>query len=293
MSDSMGESAVNLEPSRFRRQPDRWAVLLACITALAVGDLRAQDPAFAQGTHLGHSGHAGMAMSAESMERAARDWFAAHPARGENSALAPSDSFLVASFYFDENHDGFATQVDTARIVQGQVVLWKWVGGSHTITSGTGASDPQAGVLFDQPINSISPSFSFQFNSVGVFPFFCRPHEAFNMKGVVVVSAPAAVEPVSPPAGRAGFRRSPWPNPTRGTASFEFALTRSGRARAFVLDPQGRRVTTLFDRDFVAGTYRSSWDGRIQAGGIAPPGVYLLRLEWPGSAAARLMTVER
>ena len=39
-------------------------------------------------------------------------------------------------------------------IFVGDAILFHWLGGSHTVTSGNGASDPQAGSLFDQPMSS-------------------------------------------------------------------------------------------------------------------------------------------
>ena len=98
-----------------------------------------------------------------------------------------ADPFQAFALTYD--HDGnLSTQVDTVHIVTGQSVLWTLEAGSHTVTNGTGSADPSAGLLFDAPLTSANPSFSFQFNQTGQFPFFCRVHEDFNMRGVVVVS---------------------------------------------------------------------------------------------------------
>ncbi len=221
------------------------------------------------------------------------DWFATHPARGQSALAAPTDSFLVQSSYFDSNHDGSVTQVDTVKIVQGQTVLWKWVIGLHTVTSGTGASDPQAGVLFDQPSNTSNRSFSFTFNNVGTFPFFCRNHELLNMRGVVVVGPNLNDVPPSALAGGEGFVRAPWPNPSREASHFRFALARAGRARVTVLDAQGRRVATVVDSEFGPGSVDASWDGRTAGGRAVPAGLYLLRLELHGVAQTQRVTIVR
>jgi plastocyanin len=222
------------------------------------------------------------------------DWLASHPTRGLNATAAPADSFLVASNYFDANHDGSITQVDTVRIFTGEVVLWKWVIGSHTVTSGTGTTDPNAGLLFDQPISSLARSFSYQFNTVGTYPFFCRPHGAlFNMRGFVVVTEnPAAVTPAPIVSGE-GFVRAPWPNPARNSSTFRFALARAGHARVTVLDAQGRRVATVFDRDLGPGTFDAAWDTRTVSGAAAPAGLYLVRLEMAGRSETRRLTLVR
>src|SRR5579883_687479 len=59
----------------------------------------------------------------------------------------------------------------------GDTVHWVWASNGlpdHTVTSGTGASDSNAGSLFDAPLNSSHPSFDYTFNSTGSFPYFCR-----------------------------------------------------------------------------------------------------------------------
>ena len=233
-----------------------------------------------------------MAMSDAEMAKQAAGWFAAHPAHGASTTIAPVDSFIASGTTF--NADGnTGTNPDTVFIHPGDVILFKWQSGSHTVTSGSGSTDPNAGTLFDVPLNSSAKTFSFQFNSIGVVPFFCRFHESSGMTGAVVVRAPAAVQPVAHAADGLGFVRAPAPNPTGGSSTFSFALTRPGRARAIVLDVAGRRVASVFDQDFPAGTFRATWDGRGAAGGRAAAGVYALRLEVPGAVQVRTLTVVR
>jgi plastocyanin len=105
---------------------------------------------------------------------------------GTPSQLTAAATFKVQNFIFD--YDGnTATKVDTARIQVGQSVLWQWISGIHTITNGTGAADPNAGLLFDQPSDPSNTQFSFAFNTAGTYPFFCQYHESLTMKGVVIV----------------------------------------------------------------------------------------------------------
>jgi len=136
--------------------------------------------------------HAGHSMDDRAMERWVRDWYAAHPASPTAVAVAgaPADTFLAVGLRFDADDDP-ATVVDQARIFAGQSILWQWVDGIHTTTNGTGAADPGAGLLWDAPLTSTSPQFVRRFDDAGSFPFFCRPHEGFNMKGSVIVSVPA------------------------------------------------------------------------------------------------------
>jgi plastocyanin len=74
----------------------------------------------------------------------------------------------------------------------GDTVQWVWSAGSHTVTSGTGPTDPQAGALFNSALSAAVPSFSFVFNSPGDVPYFCSPHFNFGMTGVVHVNQPTA-----------------------------------------------------------------------------------------------------
>lgn len=220
------------------------------------------------------------------------NWFANHPARGEQSLATPVDSFTVNNFFFDRNGSS-ASVVDTAKIVTGDAILWKWVTGSHTITNGTGGSDPNAGVLFDQPSSTSNRRFTFQFNTIGTYPFFCRFHEGSNMRGIVVVSQNTTG--VGPPAtaGGEGFVRAPWPNPTRGTTTFRYALSRAGHVRLSILDALGRRVATPLDGDLGAGTFESRWSGRTADGATARAGVYFARIELPGRTQTQRVALIR
>jgi plastocyanin len=133
--------------------------------------------------------HMGMAMSEESMQQRAASWWASHPRTGVNSAQLTAAVFTVQNYRFDTDHNP-STQVDTAQILIGESVQWRWVNGAHTVTYGVDSSDPNAGLLFNQSIDVTHPTFNYLFDEPGTYPFFCYIHESFNMTGVVVVSAP-------------------------------------------------------------------------------------------------------
>ncbi len=237
-----------------------------------------------------------MMMSEQVMRDRMARWSAAHPphiAGGTSTSAAPVDSFVATNIPLQFNEDGkTATQVDTAHISVGDAVLFKWGAGLHEVASGTGSLDPNVGLLFDVPQTSAADNFSFAFTAVGVYPFFCAIHEAFNMRGVVVVTDRAG-SPLPADKPRAGFLRPPWPNPSRSGVACQFALVTAGRARIEVLDAQGRRVSTLIDRDMGPGTSTVSWDGRAQGGGAAPAGIYFIRLSVPGITQTRLVSIDR
>ena len=240
-----------------------------------------------------HAAHGGGAdhrnMTEAGMQEWARSWWASHSPVGIASGLTPADTFRVRNFSFDADGNS-ATQVDTARILVGESVLWQWVEGTHTVTSGTDNNDPGAGTLFDQPSGSGAQQFNFAFPNAGTFPFFCRPHDFLQMKGVVVVSSTTGV-PLAGPA--LGFTSAPAPNPARAGVTFGFALREAGRARAEVFDAGGRRVALALDRDLDAGPHVGTWDGRVNGGAKAGPGLYYVRLRIPGFSGSRAVVIAR
>jgi plastocyanin len=77
----------------------------------------------------------------------------------------------------------------TTNLQAGQTVTWKNNDNSlHTVISGKGLNDPNKGKPFDSRLTTLTPgkSWSYQFTSVGDFPYFCELHPA--MTGKVVVS---------------------------------------------------------------------------------------------------------
>ena len=259
---------------------------LALATAAAPPD-RALDPA----SHQGHD-HAGSAMSHASMKQMAKAYWATHKRVGTSTTEGtPAATFTVHDFLFDSDGN-LGTQKDVVNITVGQSVRWQWVEGFHTVTSGTGQSDPNSGVMFDQPSDSDFPEFTFTYTSAGTFPFYCGFHELQNMRGTVNVSAPTGVHPLPEDGAGLGFTVGPSPNPTTAGITFRFALRTAGRARAEVFDLRGRRVAAIVDRDLAAGSFAGAWDGRSR-GGLAVPGTYYLRLRLPGFAETRRFVITR
>src|SRR5262245_29040875 len=141
------------------------ALVLVSMLLAAAGWMLGGDSLFAQEAPRNHAGGADMRMSAAQMKnmsdadmaRWVRDFYETHPVVGKLSPLsAPVDTFIATGFQFDFDHN-LGTQADTARIFTGQTVLWHAQNGSHTVTSGTGSTDPDVGLEFDAPINSITP----------------------------------------------------------------------------------------------------------------------------------------
>ena len=74
------------------------------------------------------------------------------------------------------------------------------------------------------------------------------------------------------------------------TISFDVLKVLDARPiEARVYDLRGQLVRTLRDAAGVAGHYQLTWDGRCDSGALAPPGLYLLRLQVVGDSATRTL----
>jgi beta-fructofuranosidase len=100
-------------------------------------------------------------------------------------------------------------------------------------------------------------------------------------------------EPPAPaPAARLVIAAEP--SVVRGSevARLVFAIPRSAQVAIDVFDVQGRRAAALAAGPRSAGIHRLTWDGRLQGGGRAPAGVYLVRLATEdGTASAKLTRI--
>jgi len=239
---------------------------------------------------------AGMNMSDDEMRAMALRSAATHPEHASGpvrfaSVLdAPVDSFTAQNFRFDRDNSA-ATQVDTAHIQVGQTIRFHWITGFHTVFNGTGSTDPNSGVLFSHNLQSAADNFNLTFTDPGTIPFYCTIHETFNMRGVIVVSAPASVPPAH--AANVGFVSALTPNPATRGVSFRFALAQPGRARVDVFDAQGRRVATPIDADYAPGTFAGAWNGLDARGVRVNAGVYTVRLRAPGIDQSRQLAYTR
>lgn len=80
------------------------------------------------------------------------------------------------------------------------------------------------------------------------------------------------------------------PNPARAGVTLDFSLPAAGRARLTAFDLAGRRLATLADRDYAAGSYSVTWDLRDDAGRPVSPGLVFVRLETAeGARGARVL----
>lgn len=77
------------------------------------------------------------------------------------------------------------------------------------------------------------------------------------------------------------------PNPARGPLALRFALPRAMPVTLAIYDAAGRRVRTLADGMWPAGTQTVGWDARDRSGRAVPAGLYFARLAADGRVLVR------
>ncbi|HXJ68778.1 MAG TPA: FlgD immunoglobulin-like domain containing protein, partial [Verrucomicrobiae bacterium] len=82
-------------------------------------------------------------------------------------------------------------------------------------------------------------------------------------------------------------------SPLGGAPAVVLAFAAPAAARVDVFDVQGRRLVTLADRNFPAGTHVLAWDGRDAGGTSAPRGLYFVRLTTPARVASARFLLDR
>ncbi len=183
----------------------------------------------------------------------------------------------------------------TITIEEGDTVEWIWSGGSHTVTSGTDLSDPEVGLLFDQPFNSSNPTVTHTFNQAGSQNYFCRPHLDFGMTGTVIITAVSGVEDT--PGLPVVQLRPNVPNPFNPSTriTFELPADRNGPVDVSlrIFDLRGRLVRNLLEETVATNKRTVVWDGRNGQGMTAPSGIYVYRLMAAGKTIARTMTLAK
>jgi hypothetical protein len=79
------------------------------------------------------------------------------------------------------------------------------------------------------------------------------------------------------------------PNPAAGVAAIRYGLPAAQPVSLVVYDAAGRAVRTLVSGTEVAGYHSVEWNGRDDAGRMAPTGVYFARLDAGGHRATQRM----
>lgn len=175
-------------------------------------------------------------------------------------------------------------------ITEGDTVRWVHHSQAHTVTSGTGAADPNVGDLFDAPLDLTHPTFQYVFTTAGDVRYFCRPHELMGMNGIVRVQPGQSVG-VNDVVGAGAQLHAPYPNPFNPRTTIAFALREAGSVDLRIYSLDGRCVKVLQQGGLPAGEHQLAWSGADDAGHPVAAGSYLVRLEALGERQSRTITL--
>lgn len=191
------------------------------------------------------------------------------------------------------NQVNLTFQPDEITINVGDTVEWVWSGLIHTVTNGTGLTDPELGTMFDAPLDAGNPSFSFTFFEPGDVPYLCRPHFTLGMTGIVHINTVSPVQD-TPDALSLTLQQNT-PNPFNPSTRIDFQIPGDAGVTIptslRIYDLQGRLVRTLVAEPLAASRHSVTWNGRNDLGHIMASGVYVYRLQAGGLTASRQMTL--
>jgi hypothetical protein len=77
------------------------------------------------------------------------------------------------------------------------------------------------------------------------------------------------------------------PNPSNGRTEIAWSLPRAGKVDLMVFDVAGREVARLASGRAAGGSHTTTWNG------MAPPGLYLVRLRHDGRQTTRRIFLRR
>jgi hypothetical protein len=109
---------------------------------------------------------------------------------------------------------------------------------------------------------------------------------------IVAIAPPDPGETPPPVEHRLGLAQNR-PNPFNPSTTIYFSVERDGPVRLNVYDLAGRHVRTLTDREYGAGEWSVTWDGRDDDGRGMPSGLYLYRLTAENRVLSRKMMLVR
>jgi hypothetical protein len=171
----------------------------------------------------------------------------------------------------------FAFTPDTLNINQGDSVLWiNTTAIGHTTTSGVnGVPDG----YWDSGSMPANDSFAFQFDSVGSFPYYCTPHWALGMVGLIIVD-PVGIQEYEQSTPSEVELGSIAPNPFTQTALITYSLNMPLHVQVGIFNAAGQRVRVLTTGTVTEGTYTVQWDGRDGQGNEVAAGAYFVQVSF-------------
>lgn len=181
------------------------------------------------------------------------------------NSFAATYTIMVADFSF--------TPATGLTVHPGDIIEWKWAGGTHTTTS---TSIPLGATAWDSPITSSSTTFDYTVPAaLGTYNYKCTPHASMGMTGSFTVVDATGVGNVTSPVAFNIF-----PNPVSSMLHLQFAETAD--AQVTVFDLTGRAVMNT--------NIRSAKDTDLNMQQMAP-GSYIVCAEQNGKVYRKELTV--
>ena len=179
---------------------------------------------------------------------------------------------------------------DTLTINQGDSVLWVNTSAIvHTTTSGVnGIPDG----YWDSGSMAANDSFAFHFDSAGAFPYYCIPHWALGMIGLVVVTPTGIVENESGVSAKFAVGQA-YPNPFDQAVRIDYSLGAPGQVRVGIYDQAGQLIRTLAEAAMTDGLHSAVWDGQDNAGRRVASGAYFMEISINGTRVQRKVLLLR
>ncbi len=128
-------------------------------------------------------------------------------ALGDSLAVPPSA--LAADRSVEARNYVFVPATVTVEV--GDTVTWHFSGEPHTVTSGSGPTDPRLGTAFDSGLVEPGGTFQVTFTAPGTYRYICLVHIDSGMAGTIVVQPVAAPTPTPTPTPTP--RRTATPRP--------------------------------------------------------------------------------
>ncbi len=160
---------------------------------------------------------------------------------------------------------------ETLSVVTGDTVIWVNNGSvAHTATSGT-SCNPDG--FWDSGLINPGNSFSFAFDSVAEYPYFCIPHCNLGMIGLIIVGETGIKIDGNDSSSDFKFK-----NTTLNIFAEEIKITYEIKAREYinmsVYSTDGQLTRTLFNGIQDSGIHSVIWNRRNSDGSEVPDGIY-------------------
>jgi plastocyanin len=164
---------------------------------------------------------------------------------------------------------------------KGDQVVWVQDGNnSHNTISGDNCSSN--GLWKSKLFSQKGKTFTYTFDSVGTFPYFCRPHCAVNMVGTITVQTTTGVA-TKDAAPTLKF----YPNPVEKIVNIQTSFAKTEQLRLRMVNLQGQ---VLLRKAYENVATNQTLNFRV---GDLKPGSYFLKIENSNGQVARQMVIKK